>query len=243
MQNMQILSNVLCLQRFERRRCRVITAGVLVAFGLLLSIVPGNAASISEISGRDFPVVFKDMGVVQNKAMNKAGRFLVIPTFAVDFSDGPYSMYSIGARLGYALSDFWEVYLLANPKFISQKRGFFKSLEEQVSGAGYDVNLSGAVAESEYGAQILWSPLYGKDSLGVSKIIRSDTFLRFGISSLKYDLGTGLKFGLGAGKTFFINKSLGFRVLVEQAMVQTINLGVKKVTPITYVESGLAFYF
>lgn len=217
---------------------------VLVLFSCLSS---GDGKALAspglDSSSKDYPVVFKEMGVVQNKAMNKGGRFLFAPALGIDFSDGPYSTYSIGGRIGYGISDFWEVYLLATPKFISQKRPFIRNLEEQVSVAGYAVDLSGAIAQSEYGVQILWAPLYGKDSLGISRIVRSDTFLRFGASQITYDIGSGLKFGLGIGKTFFMNRYLGLRVLVEQAMTQTINQSIKEFSPITYVETGLAFYF
>lgn len=210
----------------------------------VLSPTTARAESLAqEALNRDFPVIFREMGVVQNKAMNKQDRFLLAPSIGIDFSDGPYSAYSIGARVGYAVSDFWEVYVLANPKFINQKRSFIKALEDQVAEQNLNVDLSGGVAKSEYGVQFLWAPLYGKDSVGVSRILRSDTFLRFGISQIKYDIGSGLKFGLGVGKTFFLSRILGLRVLVEEAMTQTIYQGVKKFSPITYVETGAVFYF
>jgi len=215
------------------------------ALGLLaLSSATARAESLAqEALNRDFPVIFREMGVVQNKAMNKQNRFLFAPSFGIDFSDGPYSAYSIGARVGYAVSDFWEVYVLANPKFINQKRSFIKTLEDQVAQQNLNVDLSGGIAQSEYGVQLLWAPLYGKDSLGISRILRSDTFLRFGVSQIKYDIGSGMKFGLGVGKTFFLSRILGLRILVEEGLTQTINLGVKKFSPITYVETGAVFYF
>jgi len=224
-----------------------LTRRLVLAIALLSCLAPGGDTALAspglDSSSKDYPVVFKEMGVVQNKAMNKAGRFLFAPAIGIDFSDGPYSMYSLGGRIGYGVSDFWEIYLLAIPKFISQKRPFIQNLEEQVATAGYTVDLSGAIARSEYGVQVLWAPLYGKDSLGISRIVRSDTFLRLGASQITYDIGTGLKFGLGLGKTFFMNRYVGLRVLVEQAMTQTINQSIKEFSPITYVETGFAFYF
>lgn len=217
--------------------------GLALFFWLQSGITIALANPGLDPGSKDYPVVFKEMGVVQNKAMNKQGRFLFAPAIGIDFSDGPYSMYSLGGRIGYGISDFWEVYLLAVPKFISQKRPFIRNLEEQVTEAGYTVDLSGAIARSEYGIQVLWAPLYGKDSLGISRIVRSDTFLRFGASQITYDIGSGLKFGLGIGKTFFMNRYFGLRILVEQAMTQTINQSIKEFSPITYVETGLAFYF
>lgn len=214
----------------------------LAAIALVPLHLARAEAPAQEALSRDFPVVFRDMGVVQNKAMNKRQKFLFAPAFALDFSDGPYSAYSVGVRLGYAFSDFWEIYALVNPKFINQKRSFVATLEEQVAAQNLSVDLSGAIAKSEYGVQVLWAPLYGKDSLGVSRILRSDTFLRFGASQIQYDLGTGLKFGLGVGKTFFLSRFLGLRALVEEGITQTIYQSVQKFSPITYVETGLVFY-
>lgn len=230
MPNFQLGKNVLC---FLGR------ALLLEAIGLA-AVAPVHAGR--DLEAKDYPVVFREMGVVQNKAMNKRNRFLLVPSFATDFSDGPYTMYSVGARVGYAFSDFLEIYAVANPKFISQMRPFIQSLKDQVAANGYAVAITGGVAKSEYGLQVLWAPLYGKDSIGISRILRSDTFLRLGLSQITYDIGSGLKIGLGAGKTFFINSSLGFRVLVEEAMTQTITQGLKEFGPITYVESGLVVY-
>lgn len=193
----------------------------------------------------DVPVIFKDMGVVQNKAMNKAKRLLFAPSFSVDFSDGPFSMYGIGGSVGYAFSDFWEVYLLANPKFINRKRSLVQAIEKALAEATPPQNLaiSGGIAQHEYGVQVLWAPLYGKDSLGISRIIRSDTFVRFGASQVQYDVGSGLKFGLAVGKTYFLGKSAGLRVMVEESLLETYLQGVKEFGLTTFVESGLVFYF
>ena len=215
---------------------------IILFLALCASALTSSANPAQEALERDAPVVFKDMGVVQNKAMNKGGRFLFAPAFSFDFSDGPYTMYSVGARIGYALSDFWEVYLVANPKFIANKRGFFSSLERITANNNIDLDLEGSIAQGEYGIQLLWAPLYGKDSLGISRILRSETFLRFGASRIAYDGAFGVKLGLGIGKTFFLSKWAGLRAIVETSLTQTIYSGVKEFTPITYVESGLVFY-
>jgi outer membrane beta-barrel protein len=191
----------------------------------------------------DVPVIFRDMGVVQNKAMSKTKRWLLAPSFSVDFSDGPFSMYGIGAGVGYAISDFWEVYLLANPKFLNKKRTLVQSIEKALAESGSTLSITGGIAQHEYGLQVLWAPLYGKDSLGISRIIRSDTFLRFVASTVQYDIGSGLKFGVGVGKTYFLGKNAGLRVVVEENMLQTILQGVKEFGLTTFVESGLVFYF
>ncbi len=217
---------------------------LLAGVWLLLAVPAAAATPAAEPSPPpDVPVIFKDMGVVQNKAMNKSKRLLFAPSFSIDFSDGPFSMYGIGAGVGYAISDFWEIYLLANPKFINKKRTLVQSIEQALAQANQTLAISGGIAKHEYGIQLLWAPLYGKDSLGISRVIRSDTFLRLGASQVQYDIGSGLKFGLGVGKTYFLGKSAGFRVLVEESMLQTFLQGVKEFGLTTFVESGLVFYF
>jgi hypothetical protein len=40
------------------------------------------------------PAVFKDMGVIQNKAIVKSNDILIAPKFSMDFSDGPLMTFS-----------------------------------------------------------------------------------------------------------------------------------------------------
>src|SRR5438105_4051162 len=73
-------------------------------------------------AGSGVPSVFRDMGVVQRKAMNKSEKLLISNYLSMDFSDGPFAMYGVNVDLGYALSDFWEIYINTVPYFINSKR-------------------------------------------------------------------------------------------------------------------------
>src|SRR4051812_16628463 len=75
--------------------------------------------------------VFEDMVVVQRKAMQKANRFLLSTYGAFDFSDGPYTMYGFHINPGYALSDFWEIYLNFAPFFVNNARSIVSKLQEK----------------------------------------------------------------------------------------------------------------
>lgn len=181
--------------------------------------------------------VFEDMVVIQNKAMNKSGRFLLSTFGSFDFSDGPYTMYSLNVNPGYALSDFWEIYLSVAPFYVSQKRDIVNRLEQA------DYTVTSSKARYSYGAELLWSPLYGKDSLGSRKIIRSDTFIKFGAHQVKYEDDTGLAFQVALGKTYFLTKYLGLRGSLAGNYIQTVIKEEKKFRFYATVETGAVVYF
>jgi hypothetical protein len=161
--------------------------------------------------------VFREMGVVQKRSMPKANRFLLSPYATFDFSDGPYSNYSFHINPGYAINDFLEVYLNFVPFYVVSPR----SIHEKLNRVGYQI--LAARPKMQFGAEVLWAPLYGKDSLGLSRIIRSDTFIKLGASQIQFEGGeTGMAFKLGIGKTFFLTRSAGFRFCINYGYVQSL---------------------
>lgn len=187
--------------------------------------------------------VFLDMGVVQRRAMPKGGRFLISNYGSFDFSDGPYSMYGVNLDLGYALSDFWELYLTSTPVFFSNARPIVAALESLDPPQTVDYTKP----SYSYGGALVWAPAYGKDSLGSRRVIRSDTFFKLTGSQIVYEESeTGLKFSLGVGKTYFLTKWLGLRVVATGSMIQTIQAigeeATKKFRFFGIVETGFMFY-
>src|SRR5688572_10750475 len=94
--------------------------------------------------------LFRDMVVIQNKAMNKSGRFLLSSYAALDFSDGPYTMWAWNINPGYAISDFWEVYISFVPVFYNSERSIVKKVNDIVG------TITASKAKYQYGAEILW---------------------------------------------------------------------------------------
>ena len=181
--------------------------------------------------------IFQDTVVVQHRAMPKAGRFLISSYGALDFSDGPYSMYAFQLNPGYAISDFWEVYLNFAPFYISSARSIVSLVESH----GFEI--SAAKPQRQFGFEVLWAPAYGKDSIGSHHVIRSDTFFKLGVTQITYDQGSGMKFHSAFGKTYFLGRHVGFRPAVSANYVQTIVDGVKSFHFIAIVEAGLVLYF
>lgn len=186
--------------------------------------------------------VFKDMGVVQRRAMEKGGRFLFSSFGSFDFSDGPYTLYSFNTNPGYAVSDFFEIYANLAPVFVSSARDIVKKVGGLTLANGQTASIVAAKPKTQFGAELLWAPAYGKDSLGLRSIVRSDTFLKLGVGRINYDAGNGMRFVLGVGKTFFLGKTVGLRGVVNLGHVQTIVDGAKAFRTMALLEAGMMFY-
>jgi hypothetical protein len=211
---------------------------------------------------REFGGVYRDMGVVQRKAMDKGGRFLFSLFGSLDLSDLPWSNLGANADIGYAISDFLEVYVHWAPLFMNQERNYAKQLENYECSAaaiadGFCESGDSPQAELQrfirgYGATIVWAPSYGKDSIGSSTILRSDTFFKFSyqrstfqakssISTTQYGANT---YALGVGKTFFFGKHIGARAVVNAIYTGVPNFdGVVKNFFIGGVEFGTVLYW
>jgi outer membrane beta-barrel protein len=186
--------------------------------------------------------VFRDMGVVQRKAMRKRGRFLVSTYGTLDFSDGPYTSYSVSINPGFAISDFLEVYAQFSPLYIVNKRSIVDLVSGLTLQGGQQAQITSARPKYQYGFEVLWAPLYGKDSLGTNTILRSDTFFKFGASQIQYDTTKGVGFKLGVGKTFFLGKYMGLRFCINYGYIQSVINEEKSFKGVLLSELGVNFY-
>lgn len=186
--------------------------------------------------------VFRDMGVVQRRAMRKEDRFVFSGYGSLDFSDGPYSNYSFHINPGYAFRDDLEVYANIVPFYIVNKRSIVDKVSSLTLASGQRASITAATPKYQFGVEVMWAPLYGKDSLGISKVVRSDTFLKLGASQIQYDTTTGLNFKLGVGKTFFLGKSAGLRFCVDYGYIQSIVDEVKSFKGLMLLEVGMVYY-
>ncbi|MFL5815410.1 MAG: hypothetical protein ACJ763_17675 [Bdellovibrionia bacterium] len=187
------------------------------------------------------PTIFTDMGVVQRKEMRKTGKLLLSPYGTVNFTDGPYAYYRANFDVGYAFNEFWEVYVGIAP-VINRKRSVTNYIEGQTLADGSTLNFDAAKGKLQYTLTAFWAPLYGKDSLGLTKIVHSDTFLKFGADIVQYETESGIGFFLGVGKTFFLGKQTGIRFSVTENYVQTVFNGKKDFGFVTGIDGGLVFY-
>ncbi|MEI7973397.1 MAG: hypothetical protein WCH11_03420 [Bdellovibrio sp.] len=216
-----------------------------------------------QINQEQVSSVFQDIVVVQRKAKDKARKFLLSTFGSFDFSDGPVTMYGLNTNIGYAFSDFWELYINFVPVFMAQGRPIVKKVEtflldpSQCAGqAGCSGRLTYAVPKTQMGLELLWIPAYGKDSWGAYSIVRSDTFFKFGVHQITYSPnigitgGTGNRFQLMLGKTYFIRQTFNLRFAAGMHSIETLvssdpagTLIEKRSSTVAVLESGLVFYF
>jgi hypothetical protein len=187
--------------------------------------------------------VFRDMVVVQRKAKDKDNKILTNVYMSFDFSDGPNTMYGINTNIGYAFSDFFEVYLNFVPAFIVQDRDIVDKIKSITVEGGGQASITYAEPDYQYGLEFLWAPAYGKDSWSPYSIVRSDTFFKFSIGQIKYDSESGMRYALTIGKTFFLSKWFNIRLATGLVSAETIVDGKKSANTMATIESGLVLYF
>lgn len=188
--------------------------------------------------------LFENVVAVQRKAKVKAGSFLVSPFLSFDFSDSPYTMYGANLNFGYAIGEFWEVYLNYVPTYVNNERSIAKQVRDlgQLK-SGETPEISIEKAKSSYGLEVNWVPIYGKDSWGPYGIIRSDSFLNLAYHQMKYTDNSGAKYKLALGKTFFLSNWFNLRIQAGAASVEVFSKGKKESILIGLIETGLVFYF
>jgi hypothetical protein len=189
------------------------------------------------------PSVYKDMVVVQRKAKQKAGRILFAPSVSLDFSDGPITQYAVNTNIGYAFSDFWEVYANIVPTFIVVPRPIINKVQ-QLQTVNGPATITYAKPVSQFGGEILWAPAYGKESWGPFSIVRSDTFFKLQVAETNFAGGSsGMRYSLVVGKTYFISKYANLRADAGIAYIQSVVDGTMSGDWAPVLDLGLVYYF
>ncbi|NUM57076.1 MAG: hypothetical protein HUU56_00515 [Bdellovibrionaceae bacterium] len=201
------------------------------------SLEPGVSDEISSL--------FENVVAVQRKAKVKSGKFLFAPYLSIDFSDSPQTMYAMNLNIGYAAGEYFEIYLNYVPSYVNNERSISKKVRAlPLYPDGKSPYLYVEKAKNSYGLELNWVPIYGKDSWGPYGIVRSDTFINFGISRLNYVIHSGFKSKIALGKTWFISDYWNLRLQAGGSFVETFNESEKKeIIVIGLLEGGLVYYF
>ncbi len=197
--------------------------------------------------------LFENVVAVQRKAKIKKGHFLFHTNLSFDFSDAPYTMYALNLNMGYAVNEYWEIYLNYVPTYSTSERNISKKVKELPAYTsdpytGLQPSISSEKAKSSYGVEINWVPIYGKDSWGAYGIVRSDTFLNIGFGQIKYETKSGNKTKLMLGKTFFISDYFNLRMQAGGSVLESFSTSLtgvsqKETIVIGLLEFGTVFYF
>ena len=191
--------------------------------------------------------IFEGVVAVQRKAKIKKGSFLFAPMASLDFSDAPYTQYSLQLNAGYAISDFWEVYFAYSPVFVANERNLSKQIKQIPPAGTYSIDAQ--KPKSFMGIEVNWLPIYGKDSWGPYSIVRSDTFVNFSYGQIQYSRDVGSKIKVAVGKTFFFSDLFNLRIQAGPSSVETFSkapgtsVDKKETITIGLIETGVVFYF
>jgi len=234
------------------------TGIVLTSLLSLIALFPNESIAAKAVNAKlnptgieeEAPSVLKDMGVVQKKEFSKKGKFLLSTFMSLEFADGPSTIYAINFNPGYALSEFFEVYVNLVPVFLTQERSIVQEVSKLQLANGRTASITAADPKYQFGIEGLWAFGYGKESVGLSSLLRSDTFIKAGASIIKYPSNNGWRIHTALGKSFFIGKWASFRLSIGSTFLQTIvevtdsngARSAKQSGFFAFIESGFVLY-
>lgn len=147
-----------------------------------------------------------DVEVVQNRAFTKAGRLSLSAAFGTASSDPFLNVKSGSLSLGYHFSESLGINLVGKKYFVSDS-SYMKELRDGlVTGASTMANTNRP--NSYFGAEVVYSPLYGKISLSGSSIVHYDAHLLFGAGQTKTESGNYFTPSIGFGPQFYLGSSV-----------------------------------
>ena len=150
---------------------------------------------------------FSQISVIQKRFLPKTGRFQLFGGFSTVTNDPWFQSLGFTGKFAYHLTETWGAELT----------GIFLSTSQRQS--AMDLSNQNSVQTSSfistknyYGADLLWTPIYGKMTLFNHRIIPFDMYFALGGGSSNVANGTagGTLHG-GVGQIYAINKALGFR--------------------------------
>ena len=150
---------------------------------------------------------FKDVSIIQRRFLPKAGRFEVFPNFGTILNDAFFFSSFASLRAGYFLSDQFNIELTG--KFLSTNR---RAVTQKLISEREVETRSFVFPKTYYGADIKWSPLYGKLSVFNTSILPFDSYfsLGYGLTDTNIKKGVATYHG-GLGQVFALTKWMAFR--------------------------------
>ena len=152
-------------------------------------------------------VPFKDVAVIQRRFLPKTSRFELYPNMGLVVNNSFFWNTILSARFGYNFSEQWGIE--GTFAFISSTaRKVTDDLEDNLNVEIADI----VIPEGYYGADIKWSPLYGKLGLSGNTIVPFDMYFSLGGGLTQTNQETApFSIHAGTGQIFAISKAFAFR--------------------------------
>ena len=150
---------------------------------------------------------FSEVSVIQKRYLPKTGRFQAFAGLTYSSNDPWFLGMGLSGKLGYFLTESWGVEFSYTTLSNSEKG----SVQDLRSNQG--VTTSSLISPKSYlGADVVWTPVYGKMSLGNKKIVPFDMYFSFGGGNTSTaDSQNASTLRLATGQIFAITKGMGFR--------------------------------
>jgi outer membrane beta-barrel protein len=163
----------------------------------------------AELSGLGKLAPFNDIAVITKRFLPKTHRFELFPNFGLIMNDAFFTDVVLGARLGFYFNENWGIEASGMTISTSQK-GVTNELQAQQPN-GYGVQTQSLSTPTSYfGADVKWSPIYGKVAFLNTSIVPFDFYFSAGGGATT--AGTSAPTAhLGAGQLFAITKWLAGR--------------------------------
>lgn len=199
---------------------------------------------ISDLSQLGTFAPFSDIAVIQRRFLPKSSRFEFYPSIGAMVNNPFFFNSMAGLRLAYNLTEKWGIE--ADFGYImSARQRVTKDLEEQKQ----VFTSSFIIPKMYFGADIRWSPIYGKMGFFNDSIVPFDMYFSGGggITTTNQDTSP-VTFHLGTGQIFALSKSLAARWDVSAYMYSSTtsvpSTGVQEGSFIDlYVSLGMSFFF
>jgi outer membrane beta-barrel protein len=141
-----------------------------------------------------------NLRVVQNRTYTKANR-LNLGLLGGALNNDPFlNAYSYGAKVGYDFTEYFGI----NFSYLLGTFSYGAAYDALVTAQGYGSNSNPISAI--YGAEVLWSLLYGKVSVIGLSIIHFDMYLCGGLGLISAKNGKNLAPWVGIGQQAFLNR-------------------------------------
>jgi outer membrane beta-barrel protein len=165
------------------------------------------AAAIKSISELDKLTPFNDIAVIQKRALPKSQRFELNPNFGLITNNAFFMTTYLQARAAYSFTEKWALEATF-AFFMDNKYKVTKTLQSEANVATASLLLP----KMYYGADVRWSPIYGKMGAFSQGIIPFDMYFSAGGGVMDTNQ-TESPFAMhaGTGQIYGINKGMAFR--------------------------------
>jgi outer membrane beta-barrel protein len=162
---------------------------------------------------------FEDVAVIQKRYLPKTQRFEGNFNASANVNDSFFSSYGVGGGLTYNFNEKWSVEAIMKWFSVSNSKASNQLLERGVVTNGM------VATELFYGADLRWTPIYGKFSYFDKKIIPFDHYFSIGIGQTQLATGSSttnttvkienlddpLTLRISTGELFALTKWMAFR--------------------------------